>query len=74
MQTNEMSIRTYEIYRAALAMAHGEIIACPEPNDATPVEQTLLTARECFAAGRQCRGWDLVESVCPEDHPPSGAL
>lgn len=61
--------RTYAIYEAATAAAYGlrddapGRAPCPEPSEPTRDESLLLSAREAFKAGQQCRGWDLVDEA-----------
>lgn len=59
--------RTYSIYDATVGASHGLDRFCPMPNDPTLVEALLLSARECFKARQQCRGWDLVDEACRGD-------
>jgi hypothetical protein len=54
--------RTYAIYDATIAAAYGlKSRDCPEPTQPNDDESLLLQAREAFAQGRQCSGWDLVD-------------
>lgn len=55
----ELAILT-AAHRAAYGVPSPE---CPTPREPTAVEATLLEARDAFLAGRQCRGWDLLESL-----------
>lgn len=54
--------REQKLFSAAVRQAHSrKHIDHSEPREPSIVEQRLLRAIEAFRAGRQTRGWDLID-------------
>lgn len=55
--------REYSVRMAAINAAYGAPSDPPLSHGPTDAELLYLDARECFLAGRPCRGWDLVSQA-----------
>ncbi len=61
--SNTRNETTQLIRDAALWSAHGSARDYPEPHVPTPAQALYLQAIEAFKEGRQCTGWDLVDTA-----------